>query len=57
MPADDQQQQVRTRTLSWEELVRKAWGKDFNKQETAYEFSSGRKYEDPVNGGPYGDQD
>lgn len=41
---DDQEQRVRTRTLSWEEMVRKAWGKDWNKPDPAYEFN-GRVFE------------
>lgn len=51
MPADNDQQ-VRTRTLSWEEICRKAWGKEWTKPDIAYEFS-GRKFEDPKVGGPY----
>lgn len=46
---DDNEQRVRTRTLSWEEIVRKSWGKEWNKPEVVYEFSSGRKYESTDN--------
>ena len=35
-------------------LVLKEWGKKWNEPEVAYEFSGGRKFDDPgVNGGPY----
>lgn len=35
-------------------LVLKEWGKKWNEPEVAYEFSNGRKFDDPgVNGGPY----
>ncbi len=55
MPVDDNEAQVRFRQLSWEEMCRKAWGKEWNKPEVAYEFSSGRKFDDeqtPYNQGP-----
>lgn len=42
---NDNEQQVRFRDLSWKELVQKAWGKDWNKPEKAYEFSGGREFE------------
>ncbi len=43
-----------TRDVSFGALVRKAWGDEWLKKETAYEFSNGRKFEDSgVNGGPY----
>lgn len=42
---NDNEQQVQFRTLSWEEIVKKAWGKEWNKPDVAYEFSSGRKYD------------
>lgn len=48
----DNEQRVRVRTLSWAEVVRKAWGKDWLKPETAYEFPN-RKFEDAKVGGPY----
>jgi hypothetical protein len=54
---DDSQAQVRFRQLSWEEICRKAWGKDWTKPDPAYEFSSGRNYEDPKVGGPYNPAD
>ncbi len=46
---------VQTRHLSLEELVRKAWGKEYTKPDIAYEFSGGRKFEstDGREGGPY----
>lgn len=50
------EQLVRTRQLSWKELVLKRWGKDWAKPDPAYEFSNGRKFETPKNGGPYGAQ-
>jgi hypothetical protein len=47
---------VKTRTLSWKELVQKKWGKDWTKPDPGYEFSNGRKFETPKQGGPYGEQ-
>jgi hypothetical protein len=44
---------VKTRTLSWKEIVQRKLGKDQSKPEPAYEFSNGRKFETPTNGGPY----
>lgn len=55
MPQDNEQL-VRTRTLSWKEIVLKKLGKDAHKPEPAYEFSNGRKFDDPKQGGPYGGQ-
>jgi hypothetical protein len=40
----DNEQFVRTRTLSWEEICQRTWGKDWNKPEVVYEFGQ-RKYE------------
>ena len=54
--ATDNEQLVRTRTLSWEELARKAWGQEWTKPEIAYEFT-GRKFEEPKQGGPYNPED
>jgi hypothetical protein len=54
---DDNQQLVRTRDLSWNEICRKAWGKDWNKPEVVYEWSSGAKREEPKVGGPYNPDD
>lgn len=48
----DNENLVRTRTLSWKELVLKRWGKDYAKPDPGYEFA-GRKFETPQNGGPY----
>jgi hypothetical protein len=53
----DSQQLVRVRNLSWEEICRRSWGKEWTKRETAYEFSGGRKFEDAIEGGPYGEID
>lgn len=36
---------VTTREIDLGALVRKALGKDYNKPETEYEFSNGRKFE------------
>ena len=42
------------RTLDWGALVRNAWGDDFLKKDTAYQFGNGRKFQDPgSSGGPY----
>ena len=41
----DNDQRVRTRNLSWKEICQKAWGKDWNKPETVYEFSGGKTFE------------
>ena len=35
-----------TRTLDWGSIVRKVWGDDWLKRDTAYEFSNGRKFQD-----------
>lgn len=57
MPADDNTQRVRFRDLDWSQLCRDRWGKDWNKPEPAYEFSGGRTFDDPKNGGPYAPQE
>ncbi len=36
---------VQFRTLSLAELARKAWGKEWNKPDVAYEFTGNRKFE------------
>lgn len=36
---------VTTRIINFNQLVRKIWGKEFNKSDVAYEFSNGRKFE------------
>ena len=42
------------RTLDWGAMVRNAWGDEWLKKDTAYEFSTGRKFQDPGSaGGPY----
>lgn len=48
---------VKTRTLNWKEIVMKQWGKDYHKPDPGYEFSNGRKFDDPKQGGPYGEQE
>jgi hypothetical protein len=47
------EQRVKTRTLSWKEIVLKRLGKDASKPDPGYEFSGGRKFDTPQNGGPY----
>lgn len=43
-----------TSTLNWGAQVKKAWGDDWHKKDIAYEFSNGRKFNDPApSGGPY----
>lgn len=54
---DDNAQRVRTREFDWEQLVKNAWGKEWNKPDVAYEFSGGRKFEEPREGGPYGEHE
>ncbi len=49
------EQLVRTRTLSWKEIVLKKLCKDANKPDPGYEFSNGRKFDTPKEGGPYSD--
>lgn len=49
---DNNEQLVHFRTLSLKEMAQKAWGKDWNKPEPAYEFT-GRTFDDPKQGGPY----
>lgn len=42
------------RTLDWGSMVRNAWGDEWHNKETAYEFSNGRKFQDPgAFGGAY----
>lgn len=42
------------RSISYSELVRRAWGDDWHKKDVVYEFSNGRKFVDSgTNGGPY----
>jgi hypothetical protein len=50
------EQLVKTRTLSWKEIVQKSLGTDKSKPEPGYEFSGGRKFDTPNNGGPYRDE-
>lgn len=43
-----------TRQISYSALVRKAWGDEWGRKDTAYEFSNGRKFQvSEPNGGPY----
>lgn len=42
---------VQTRDVSWEEFVRRAWGKEWDKAPMVYEFSGGAKREEPSDGG------
>lgn len=42
---------VQTRDLSWEELVRRAWGKDWQTPAVVYEFTGGAKRNEPSDGG------
>lgn len=38
----------------WAAMVRQAWGDEWTKKDTAYEFSNGRRFVDPgAFGGPY----
>lgn len=42
------------RTLDWGALVRNAWGDEWMKKDTAYEFQGNRKFDSPgSSGGPY----
>lgn len=50
--ATDNSQMVRTRTLSWREIVQKAWGKEWTKPEPAYQFTN-RTFDEPKTPGPY----
>lgn len=41
-------------TKDWAAMVRQTWADEWHKPEVAYEFSSGKKYNDPgAHGGPY----
>lgn len=51
MPNDDRQ--VRTRSLSWDEICRKAWGKDWTSPTPAYDFTGRRFYDHNDGGGVY----
>ena len=43
-----------TRVVSFGALVKKAWGDEWGKKDTAYEFSNGRKFQvSEPQGGPY----
>ena len=43
-----------SRSFDWGSLVRKAWGDEWLKKDTGYEFSNGRKFDvSEPNGGPY----
>lgn len=45
---------VRIKPLDYAALVKRAAGEEYTKPEPAYEFSSGRKFNDTgSNGGPY----
>lgn len=45
---------VRIIPKSWLALVQKQWGEDWKKPDPAYEFSNGRTFDTPSNGGgPY----
>lgn len=54
---NDNEQRVRTRTLNWREMAQRAWGKDWKKPDPAYEFSGGRTFDEPKQGGPYTPQE
>lgn len=44
-----------TSQIDYAARVKKAWGDEWFKHETAYEFSNGRKFETSTpTGGPYG---
>ncbi len=45
-----------TREIDWAAMVRKAWGKDWTKPDTAYEFTN-RKFDAPQDGGGIYNQD
>ena len=43
-----------TRSIDYGALVRKAWGDEWLKKDTAYKFSNGRKFDvSEPQGGPY----
>lgn len=46
-----------TRVLSWAAAVKKAWGDQWNKKETVYQFSNGREFKstDHTDSGIYED--
>jgi hypothetical protein len=37
---------VQSRDIDYAALVRRLWGKDWNKPEIGYEFSNGRKFDE-----------
>jgi hypothetical protein len=39
------------REIDYAAMVRRKWGKEWNKPETAYEFSNGRKFQDTTQQG------
>ena len=46
------------KNVNWGAMVRQAWGDEWHKKEIAYEFSSGRKFNDSgAQGGPYSPED
>lgn len=50
---NDNSQRVRTKTINWKQLVDQRLGEEKNKPDPGYEFSGGRKFDTPTNGGPY----
>jgi hypothetical protein len=42
---------VQSRDIDYSSLVRRQWGKEYKKPDTAYEFSNGRKFEDTTEQG------
>lgn len=53
---EDLQQRVHTRTIDWRQMVEQRLRDEKNKPEPGYEFSGGRKFDTPTNGGPYRDE-
>lgn len=50
------EQRVHTKTFDWKQEVMKREGKNWGKPDPGYEFSGGRKFDTPKQGGPYGEQ-
>lgn len=50
---NDNNNRVHSKVFDWKAEVLKREGKEWAKPEPAYEFSNGRKFNEPTNGGPY----
>jgi hypothetical protein len=52
---NDNEQRVHFKDIDWKQMVLQRWGKEYTQPDPGYEFSNGRKFETPKDGGPYSD--